>query len=93
MTSVPSWFLVNLWLLPNPLSGGAPFFSRGPLMSHQPADSPRSTPSDEEAAESTPTETRRVQVVARWNRWVQVFDPSDESLTWVNLDETTFARI
>lgn len=32
-------------------------------------------------------EMRRVQVVARWNSWVQVHDPADDSLTWVDLSE------
>lgn len=34
-----------------------------------------------------PAEMRRVQVVARWNSWVQVHDPADDSLTWVDLSE------
>lgn len=34
-----------------------------------------------------PVEMRRVQVVARWNSWVQVHDPADDSLTWVDLSE------
>ena len=36
---------------------------------------------------SEPVELRRVQVVARWNSWVQVHDPADDSFTWVDLSE------
>lgn len=43
------------------------------------------TAASEAAAE--PAEMRRVQVVARWNSWVQVHDPADDSLTWVDLSE------
>lgn len=37
-------------------------------------------------------EMRRVQVVARWNSWVQVHDPADDSLTWVDLSEHDHVR-
>ncbi len=39
------------------------------------------------AASEVTAEMRRVQVVARWNSWVQVHDPADDSLTWVDLSE------
>ncbi|MEE2939093.1 MAG: hypothetical protein VX460_01785 [Planctomycetota bacterium] len=42
-------------------------------------------------ASAPPAETRKVQVVARWNSWVQVHDPSDGSLTWVDLSRQAFA--
>jgi len=45
-----------------------------------------------DAPEASESEARRVQVVARWNSWVQVYDPSDETLTWVNLSETSYAQ-
>mgnify|MGYP007040854221 CR=1 FL=1 len=73
---------VRTWLLPGPLPGGASFLSPAMTMYEPPADAP-------EAPES---EARRVQVVARWNSWVQVFDPSDETLTWVDLAETSYAQ-
>lgn len=46
---------------------------------------------DQSGADAAPAETRRVQVVARWNSWVQVHDPADDSLTWVDLSEHGFA--
>ena len=61
------------------LPGGASFLSPAMTMYEPPADAPES-------------EARRVQVVARWNSWVQVFDPSDETLTWVDLAETSYAQ-
>ncbi|MBW2464836.1 MAG: hypothetical protein JRH11_24515 [Deltaproteobacteria bacterium] len=53
---------------------------------------PESAESDspESAFEGT-TETCRVQVIAQWNSWVQVYNPSDESVTWVDLGETQYA--
>jgi len=39
-----------------------------------------------DAPDTPQPEARRVQVVARWNSWVQVYDPSDESLTWVEVE-------
>jgi len=53
---------------------------------------PESAESDspESAFEGT-TETCRVQVIAQWNSWVQVYNPSDESVTWVDLAETQYA--
>ncbi len=45
-----------------------------------------------DAPDTPRPEARRVQVVARWNSWVQVYDPSDESLTWVDLTESSYAQ-
>lgn len=44
-----------------------------------------------DAPEAPEPEARRVQVVARWNSWVQVLDPSDGTLTWIDLAETSYA--
>ena len=38
------------------------------------------------------TETRRVQVVARWNQWALVRDPMDGSERWIDLERARFAR-
>ena len=73
---------VRTRLLPEPLPEGASFFPTPLTMYEPPVDAP-------EASES---EARRVQVVARWNSWVQVYDPSDETLTWVDLAETSYAQ-
>lgn len=70
---------VRTWLLPDPLPGGASFC---PMPSPEPTT---------DGAEPPAPETRRVQVVARWNSWVQVYDPSDDSLTWVDLSRTGHA--
>lgn len=47
------------------------------------------TPADPtpDRAEPAASEPRRVQVVARWNSWVQVYDPADGSVRWVDLAE------
>lgn len=42
-------------------------------------------------AESRP-ETRRVQVVARWNNWARVRDPIDGSERWIDLDRANYQR-
>jgi len=47
--------------------------------------------SHEPTAEHEPTEVRRVQVVARWNSWVQVYDPASGAVQWVNLEEAAYA--
>lgn len=47
--------------------------------------------SQEPTIESESTEVRRVQVVARWNSWVQVFDPASGHVQWVNLEGAAFA--
>lgn len=36
-------------------------------------------------------QARRVQVVDRWNSWVRVYDPTDGSLTWVDLARARYA--
>ncbi|MGK0482276.1 MAG: hypothetical protein ACJAQ3_002255 [Planctomycetota bacterium] len=48
-------------------------------------NSPTST-----SSEVPETESLRVQVVARWNSWVQVRDPRDDSLRWIDLSESAF---
>jgi hypothetical protein len=40
-------------------------------------------------SEAPEPEARRVQIVGRWNSGLQVFDPSDGTLTWVDLTETS----
>ncbi len=82
MSSGPSWFMCEPGSSRIPSREGPPFFSTAMTMYEPPVDAP-------EASES---EARRVQVVARWNSWVQVYDPSDETLTWVNLSETSYAQ-
>ncbi len=64
-----------------PSRGEPPFCPSAMTISEPPADAP-------EAPES---EARRVQIVVRWNSWVQVYDPSDGTLTWVDLAETGYA--
>ena len=47
--------------------------------------------SHETSSETESTEVRRVQVVARWNSWVHVYDPASGLLQWVNLEEAPYA--
>ena len=62
-------------------------------MTTQPQRPGEGDASNSAASESAaaPAEMRRVQVVARWNSWVQVHDPADDSLTWVDLSEHAHA--
>ena len=62
------------------------------MSSQPPSNAPASGSPDRPVEEDSSTETRRVQVVARWNSWVQVYDPSDESLSWVDLTEAQYAQ-
>ncbi|WP_419191254.1 hypothetical protein [Saltatorellus ferox] len=50
-------------------------------------NSPTST-----SSEVSETESVRVQVVARWNDWVQVRDPRDGSLRWIDLSKANYAE-
>lgn len=91
MTGVPSWFLVNRGSSRIP-SREEPFSFTGTSMTQPtPIDEPQGH-EVESSAEAPERQTRRVQVVERWNSWVRVYDPEDESLTWVNLAEQRFAQ-
>lgn len=42
------------------------------------------------SADAPETEQVRVEVVQRWNSWIQVRDPRDDSLSWIDLSETAY---